>query len=140
MEHPEKKLSQEERWLYFGGGPPTMEDLPPLHSCRQEPGKSTYTALKDLLNVVETEGRSRSPLRAVMASLYCGSEQPVVLSEVLNYLPPDVMQALLKVMTWANWNRGLHLDDFEDGGARFLRLILRKRPTTIARILHREAA
>jgi hypothetical protein len=132
-----KQETQEERWLSFGGGRTTMESPPPLHTCRHEPGKSAYAALCKLLDLVEKGGWGQSEVRAILGSLRYQSVQAVVLSDLL-CLQGDVMESLLPVIEWANWNSGLHLDDFPDGGARYLRLTTRLRPHTIARMVQQQ--
>ncbi len=105
---------------------------PPLHTCRREPGLSAKTGMENLLSEIEAS-MFVEQLRSLLASCYEMDRQFSM--HHLASLPPDHCDDLLHVFRWVNLVGPLRLQDFADSGARFLRLVMNKRPQTIARLV-----
>ena len=124
--------------LYYALGP-TWADAPLLWKARHEPGVSTCKAVEDLLDRIEHRMHDSHNVRALLAGCYGELDTPVQLTHLWQ-LSQDSKPAAHAVLEWVGSVAGLQLDDFQDGGARFLRLVLRKRPQTIAKLLAEAAA
>lgn len=129
-------LDQERSFLCFG---PIWGEAPPLHTWSNERGRSAAIALDALLTTLEEGGLSSREIRELLAACYDRMDRPVEL-HALHRLSADNWQQMRCVLEWVQLAGGLRLDDFADGGARFLRLVLRKRPQTIARLVAGAAA
>lgn len=127
----EADLADEEEQAFHDYGP-MFGCPPPLFRAKQRKGKAVYAALISLLDHVEAKGEHAKEVRAILASCLAGTDHAVTLSTALFGMPAKLLRAVIRVFEWVSLTRGLSLDDFDDGGARFLRLVLRKRPKAIA--------
>jgi len=121
--------AQEQAFYDYG---PVMGCPPPLFRSKHRKGKSVYAALVALLNHVEAKGSHAKQVRAILASCLIMTDHSVTPSRALHAMPRKLLLAVMRIFEWVSWTGGLSLDDFEDGGARFLRLVHRKRPKTIS--------
>lgn len=119
--------------LYYALGP-TWAEAPRLWKARHEPGASTHKAVDFLLERIEHRMHDSQNIRALLAGCFGELETPVELTHLWQ-LSQDSKPAAHAVLEWVGSVGGLQLDDFRDGGVRFLRLVLRKRPHTIARMV-----
>ncbi|WP_273453375.1 hypothetical protein [Nevskia ramosa] len=119
--------------LYYALGP-IWADAPCLWKARHEPGASTQKAVDFLLERIEHRMPDSQNIRALLAGCFGELETPVELTHLWQ-LGQDSKPAAHAVLEWVGSVGGLQLDDFQDGGVRFLRLVLRKRPQTIARMV-----
>ena len=124
-------LERDQELAYYELGP-VWGTPPRLHEARHAPGKATYSALEALLDHIEARGLHAKQIRTILAGCQADSEKALTPSAVLFGLPPDLLDQVFKVFAWIAGTGGLGLNDFADRGARFLRLVLRKRPQTIA--------
>lgn len=97
-----------------------------------DPGKATHIAIEALLDHIEARGVHTRQLRAILAGCQAGSDKAITPSAALFGLSGEVLDHVLKVLAWIAGTGGITLDDFADGGERYLRLVLRKRPKAIA--------
>lgn len=127
-------LERDQELAFYELGP-VWGTPPRLHEARHTPGKATYPALEALLDHIEARGLYAKQLRTILAACQAESDKALTPSVVLFGLPPDLLDHVLKVFAWIAGTGGLGLDDFADRGERFLRLVLRKRPQTIAGLM-----
>lgn len=125
--------NDQERAYYVLG--PVWGTPPRLHEARMDPGKATHIALEALLDHIEARGLHAKQIRTILAGCQADSDKAITPSAVLFGLPPDLLDHVLKVFAWIAGTGGIGLDDFADRGERFLRLVLRKRPQTIAGLM-----
>lgn len=126
-----RQIEQNQELAYYKLGP--VWGTPPLlHEARMNPGKATSVALEALLDHIEARGAHAKQLRAILASCQAGTDRAVTPSAVLFGLPMDLLEHVLRVFAWISGTSGIGLDDFADRGERYLRLVMRKRPRTIA--------
>lgn len=138
--HHEKllEIGNDLELLYYALGP-IWTDPPLLWKAKHEPGVSACKAVDFLLERIEHRMHDSQNVRALLAGCYGAMDTPVQLNHLLQ-LSQDSKPAAHAVLEWVGSVAGLQLDDFQDGGARFLRLVLRKRPQTIARMVVAEGA
>lgn len=127
-------LEQDQELAYYELGP-VWGTPPRLHEARHAPGKATYAALEALLDHIEARGEHAKQLRAILAGCQAGTDRVIIPSAVLFGLPKDLLEHVLRVFAWIAGTSGIGLDDFADRGERFMRLVLRKRPQTIATLI-----
>lgn len=127
-------LERDQERAYYELGP--VWGTPPyLHEARHNPGKATHAALEALLDHIEAKGFHSKQLRTILAGCQVGAAQVFTPSAALFGLPKDLLGNVLRVFAWIAGTGGITLDDFADRGARYLRLVHRKRPKTIALML-----
>ncbi len=132
------EIGNDRELLYYALGP-AWADAPLLWKARHEPGASTFKAVEFLLERIEHRMHDSQNVRALLAGCYGEMDTPVQLTHLWQ-LSQDSKPAAHAVLEWVGSVAGLQLDDFQDGGALFLRLVLRKRPQTIAKLLAEAAA
>lgn len=126
-------LQNDQERAYYELGP-VWGTAPLLHEARMEPGKATHIAIEALLDHIEARGVHAQQLRAILAGCHAGSDKVITPSATLFGLSGEVLDHVLKVLAWIAGTGGITLDDFADGGERYLRLVLRKRSKAIARM------
>lgn len=124
-------LQNDQERAYYELGP-VWGTAPLLHEARMDPGKATHIAIEALLDHIEARGVHTRQLRAILAGCQAGSDKAITPSAALFGLSGEVLDHVLKVLAWIAGTGGITLDDFADGGERYLRLVLRKRPKAIA--------
>jgi len=129
-----RALQQDQERTYYDLGP-VWGTPPRLHEARMDPGKATHIALEALLDHIEARGLYAKQVRTILAGCQADSDKAFTPSAILFGLPPDLLDHVLKVFAWIAGTGGLGLDDYADRGERFLRLVLRKRPQTIAGLM-----
>jgi len=126
-------LQNDQERAYYELGP-VWGTAPLLHEARMDPGKATHIAIEALLDHIEARGVHTQQLRAILAGCQAGSDRAITPSTALFGLSGEVLDHVLKVLAWIAGTGGITLDDFADGGERYLRLVLRKRPKAIAQL------
>lgn len=124
-------LERDQEWAFYELGP-VWGTAPLLHEARMNPGKATSIAIEALLDHIEARGQHAKQLRVILAGCQAGTNRVVTPSAVLVGLSKDLLEHVLSVFAWIAGTGGIVLDDFADRGERFLRLVLRKRPSTVA--------
>lgn len=127
---------QERLYYVLGAG---WASPPSLHETKYEPGTTTRDAVNLLLDRIEKHTTDWHHIRAFLAGCYGTMESSMPLTHLWQ-LAEESKPAARAVVDWIIEAGGLQLEDFADGGARFLRLALRKRPHTITRIVSAEFA
>lgn len=125
------ELEHDQERAYYELGP-VWGTPPRLHEARLHPGKTTHIALEALLDHIEARGLYAKQIRAILAGCQADTDRVFTPSEALFGLPQDLLDHVLQVFTWIAGTGGIALDDFKDRSERYLRLVLRKRPHTIA--------
>lgn len=126
-------LQNDQERAYYELGP-VWGTAPLLHEARLEPGKATHIAIEALLDHIEARGVHAQQLRAILAGCQAGSDKTITPSAALFGLSGEVLDHVLKVLAWIAGTGGITLDDFADGGERYLRLVLRKRSKAIVSV------
>lgn len=111
----------EERKFYALG--PVFGSLPPLFRARQPQGKATHAAVVALLDHIETRGCHEKEVRAILAACQAGTNHSIKPSALLFGMPAKLLDDVLRIFGWVAVTGGLSLEDFEDGGERFLRVV-----------------
>lgn len=132
------ELEHDQEKIFYELGP-VWASPPSLHKAQYEPGVSTHQAVEYLLDRIEHDAADRKHIRSILAGCFCDMDRPVTLTHLWQ-LNDDSKPKVHLVLQWIQEAGGLQLHDFADGGARFLRLALRLRPQTIARLLAEAAA
>lgn len=118
---------------------PLWVEPPPMHTWKGEPGKSATAALELLLSSAQQGGIFAAKSRALLAGCYAEKRPPSDLLS-LHCFDATHLEAMLHVLRWVGVAGGLRLQDFPDGGERYMRHVLRKRQHTIARTLAARSA
>lgn len=108
---------------------PVWGSPPRLFEAKRSPGQAVHAAVQTLLDHIESRGCHASEVRAILAACQMGTDRVITPSAALFGLSPELLGHVLRVFAWVTATGGLSLDDFEDGGQRFLRLVHRKRGT-----------
>lgn len=119
----------EERRFYELG--PVFGSLPPLFRARQPQGKATHAAVVALLHHIESHGSHKKEVRTILAACQAGTNNAIKPSALLFGMPAKLLGDVLQLFSWVAATGGLSLEDFEDGGERFLRVVHPK-PTKAA--------
>lgn len=127
------EIGDDQERLYYALGV-TWAGPPRLHETKLEPGTTTRDAVNLLLDRIEARTLDWQLVRTFLAGCYGAIESPTQMT-LLCHLSDESKPAALTVVAWIIEAGGLQLEDFADGGARFLRLALRKQPQTIARMV-----
>lgn len=128
-----RDIGDDQELLYYALGV-TWAGPPHLHEAKHEPGTTTRDAVNQLLDRIEARTHDWHHIRAFLAGCFGTMESPMPLTHLWQ-LSEQSKPAALTVLAWISEVGGLQLEDFADGGARFLLLALRRRPHTIAKIL-----
>lgn len=124
---------RDQELAYYELGP-VWGNPPRLHEAKMDPGKATHVAIEELLDHIEARGIHAQQLRAILASCQAESDKTITPSSALFGLSGEVLDHVLKVLAWIAGTGGITLDDFGDGGERYLRLVLRKRSKAIVSV------
>lgn len=128
--HADRLTEIEERVFYELG--PMFGSLPSLFRAKLPPGKAAHASLLALLDHIEARDSHAKEVRAILAACQTGTTCAITPGAALFGMPPGLLAHVMRIFCWVAATGGLSLDDFEDGGARFLRVVLRKRPKSVA--------
>lgn len=124
LEYLAEVLHDSERAFYEMG--PVWGSPPRLFEAKLPPARSVHSAVLAMLDHIESRGDHAEAVRAILAASQLGTEHAVNPGAVLFGLPHDLLQLTLRLFAWVAASGGITLDDFEDGGARFVRAVHRE--------------